>query len=124
MAHTGPAIESLKRVQKVRSEFEARVERVVRAIPRGRVLAYSRVAILAGFPGAARRVGKVLGGLKGVPWWRVIRADLTLAEPVAEEQTRRLLKEGVQVSGRRVPKSARATLAEVSAALERVMNGR
>jgi methylated-DNA-protein-cysteine methyltransferase-like protein len=80
------------------------VARVVRAIPRGAVLSYSRVAVLAGIAGRARLVGKVLGrtGL-GLPWWRVVRADRTLASPVADVQARRLLKEGVPVKGARVP---------------------
>ena len=98
-----------------RSAVDMAVAKVVMAIPRGRVLAYSRVAILAGIPGAARRVGKSLSHCPaGLPWWRVVRADMTLAEAVAERQTRHLKTEGVAVRGRRVPVTARATLAEVA----------
>jgi methylated-DNA-protein-cysteine methyltransferase-like protein len=87
---------------------ERTVARVVRAIPRGRVLSYSRVAVLAGLPGRARLVGKVMGRIgAGVPWWRVLRADRTLAEEVAVEQARRLRREGVSVTdGGRVPRAA------------------
>ncbi len=82
--------------------------RVVRAIPRGRVLSYSRVAVLAGLPGRARLIGKVMGRIGSrVPWWRVLRADRTLAEEVALEQARRLHAEGVRVTDAgRVPRSA------------------
>ena len=82
--------------------------RIVRAIPRGRVLSYSRVAVLAGLPGRARLIGKVMSRIGGqLPWWRVLRADRTFAEEVAVEQERRLRREGVRVTdGRRVPRSA------------------
>ncbi len=81
--------------------------RVVRAIPRGRVLSYSRVAVLAGIAGRARLVGRIMGRIGGgLPWWRVIRADRTLAEEVAREQARRLRREGVAVVGVRVPRAA------------------
>jgi methylated-DNA-protein-cysteine methyltransferase related protein len=79
------------------------VARVVRAIPRGAVLSYSRLAVLAGLPGLARLMGKLLRNTDGrLPWWRVVRADRTLAEPVAAQQKRRLLAEGVRVNGTRV----------------------
>ena len=82
--------------------------RVVRAIPRGQVLSYSQVAVLAGVPGRARLVGKVMSRIgPGVPWWRVLRADRSLAEEVAVEQARRLRREGIQVTeAGRVPRSA------------------
>jgi methylated-DNA-protein-cysteine methyltransferase related protein len=77
--------------------------RVVRAIPRGAVLSYSRVAVLAGLPGRARLIGKLLRNTdRKLPWWRVVRADRTLAEPVAMQQKRRLVAEGVQVRGTRI----------------------
>jgi methylated-DNA-protein-cysteine methyltransferase related protein len=80
------------------------VARVVRAIPKGSVLSYSRVAVLAGLPGRARLVGRLLRGTDvRLPWWRVVRADRTLAEPVAERQRRKLRREGVRIRGARVP---------------------
>ena len=52
----------------------------VAAIPTGRVMTYGEVALLAGRPGTARRVGGVLFGLsereaETVPWHRVINAQ-------------------------------------------------
>jgi methylated-DNA-protein-cysteine methyltransferase related protein len=89
-------------------ELERTVARIVRAIPRGRVLSYSRVAVLAGLPGRARLIGKVMGRIGGqLPWWRVLRADRSFAEAVALPQERRLRREGVVVSdGGRVPRAA------------------
>jgi methylated-DNA-protein-cysteine methyltransferase-like protein len=85
-----------------RTFYEA-VMRAVRAIPRGEVRSYSQVALYAGRPGAARGVGHELRSLshpRSVPWWRVIRADGTLAPSVAHEQARRLRLEGVRVEQR------------------------
>ena len=91
-----------------RDELHRTVSRVVRAIPRGRVLSYSRVAVLAGLPGRARLIGKVMARIGSqLPWWRVLRADRTMAEEVREKQARRLKAEGVKVGASgRVPRSA------------------
>jgi methylated-DNA-protein-cysteine methyltransferase-like protein len=77
--------------------FLEAVRRAVRAIPRGEVRSYSQVALYAGRPGAARGVGRELKTIDDVPWWRVIRADRTLAPAVGHEQARRLKAEGVEV---------------------------
>ncbi len=79
--------------------FPEAVRRAVRAIPRGEVRSYAQVALYAGRPGAARGVGRELKTLENVPWWRVIRADGTLAPAVAVEQARRLKAEGVRLEG-------------------------
>jgi methylated-DNA-protein-cysteine methyltransferase-like protein len=83
-------------------EFDERVAQVVRSIPRGQVSSYGQVAARAGKPNGARAVVRALNRVRGLPWWRVIRSDGTLAEEVAEEQARRLRREGVRVRGRRV----------------------
>jgi methylated-DNA-protein-cysteine methyltransferase related protein len=84
------------------SPFDRAVKAVVAAIPEGSVLAYGEVALLAGRPGGARAVVRALHRLADIPWWRVVRADGTLAAQVAVEQGRRLRAEGVGVSGRRI----------------------
>jgi len=82
--------------------FHARVERIVKAIPRGEVLSYAKVAVLAGRPGGARAVVRALYVISGAPWWRVIRSDGTVAKEVAARQVPRLRAEGVTVRGLRV----------------------
>ncbi len=82
--------------------FDERVAKVIRGIRKGTVASYGQVAESAGAPRGARAVVQALGRLKGLPWWRVIRSDGTLAEEVAAEQARRLRAEGVTVRGRRV----------------------
>ena len=84
-------------------DFDHAVAAVVQGIPAGVVVSYGWVASEAGFPGAARAVGKLLGSSPApLPWWRVARADGVLAPPVARAQAERLRAEGVVVEGRRV----------------------
>ncbi len=61
----------------VKMSFKQCVYALVRAIPRGKVLSYSRVAGLIDVPNGARAVGWVLRQLpdvSDVPWQRVINA--------------------------------------------------
>lgn len=63
----------------------------VRAIPEGWVRTYGDIT-----PGAPRRAGALLRGQGDgdrLPWWRVVRADGTLA--VGDRQRERLAAEGV-----------------------------
>lgn len=76
---------------------EDEVLRRVRAIPPGFVRSYGDVS-----PGAPRFAGAVLFACDepGLPWWRVVRADGSLAK--GAEQRRRLVAEGVPFRGARV----------------------
>ena len=88
------------------SQTHARIYRVVRRIPRGRVASYGQVARLAGLPGQARLVGYALHALRGgsVPWQRVINARGEISARSfagAEAEQRRLLEdEGVEFDAR------------------------
>jgi methylated-DNA-protein-cysteine methyltransferase related protein len=77
MAAEGASVPSV--VDVVASEtFRERVLRIVRSVPSGRVVTYGQVALLAGSPRAARQVGGVLYGSRGlddVPWQRVVNAS-------------------------------------------------
>ena len=89
-------------------EFEVRVKRAIRAIPRGKVATYSHIAALAGNYKAARQVARVLHASSDkdrLPWHRVINSRGGISLPRGrgfEEQKRLLIKEGVAVerSGR------------------------
>ncbi len=66
--------------RKTRPSFADLVYGVVRKVPRGKVVTYGQVAVLAGRPRAARAVGTALGELERplldiVPWQRVISAS-------------------------------------------------
>jgi len=69
----------------------------VRAIPEGFVRAYGDIC-----PGAPRYAGSVLHATDdpGLPWWRVVRADGSLAK--GSRQRVRLEAEGVPFVGERV----------------------
>jgi methylated-DNA-protein-cysteine methyltransferase related protein len=92
-------------------EAWAHICEAVRAIPRGRVASYGQVAELAGLPGRARLVGRVLSLLPSdeshyaglaansrVPWYRVLnsRGELSLRGEDAARQRRLLEREGVR----------------------------
>jgi methylated-DNA-protein-cysteine methyltransferase-like protein len=81
-----------------------RIERAIRAIPRGKVSTYGGVARAAGFPGAARQVASILRRGFGLPWQRVLGAGgaIKLTGDYAMEQRFRLEAEGVRFRGRRV----------------------
>jgi methylated-DNA-protein-cysteine methyltransferase-like protein len=82
-----------------------RIWQVIAMIPRGRVATYGQVAELAGLPGNARRVGRLLSQLPSgsrIPWHRVINASGAISLPRRSDgfarQRSRLVREGVKVS--------------------------
>jgi len=82
-----------------------RIYAVVRRIPKGHVATYGQVAELAGFPRAARLVGRALRALPEgtrVPWHRVVNARGRIsprADGLGHEelQARLLGREGVRL---------------------------
>lgn len=89
------------------NDWAAQVAKVVRAIPKGKVLSYAQVALRANKPGAARAVVRALHSLDDIPWWRVLRSDGTVAPQMMGKQAPKLKRDGVKLTGRRVPRSAR-----------------
>jgi methylated-DNA-protein-cysteine methyltransferase related protein len=83
--------------------FNEQIYVLVRAIPRGKVLTYSRVSQLLGVSRGARAVGWALNGCAtqgDVPWQRVINAQGKISPRELPEfailQRERLEAEGVQ----------------------------
>lgn len=83
--------------------------RLVKKIPKGRVATYGQIAVLCGYPRAARMVGWALHQLpanmiRQVPWWRVInregRVSTTCMDHTAQEQALLLKKEKINVEYR------------------------
>lgn len=80
----------------------------IRKIPRGKVAPYNQIAWLAGYPGRARFVGRVLAEMPGskLPWHRVINAQGKISLPRSSlayiEQQSRLIAEGVEFRNGRV----------------------
>ena len=86
-----------------------RIWRTVAKVPKGQVASYGQVADLAGLPGRARLVGKVLGYAPKqmkIPWYRILRSNGQLAfsagSQEAEKQKGLLQEEGVVVLKNRV----------------------
>lgn len=93
-----------------------RIVAVIAAIPRGQVRSYAQVAALAGLPGHARQVARLLAHSEGtLPWHRVLRADGRIAFAAgsgqALAQTQALQAEGVPVQDNRVGAAWRPTRA-------------
>lgn len=84
--------------------FRDRVLEIIRAIPRGKVLTYGQVALLAGTPRGARQVGRILYSLgrgSRVPWQRVINryGGLSTYKIGSGHEQRQLLEaEGIDFS--------------------------
>ena len=78
------------------TEREFRILQRIRATPPGFVRTYGDVS-----PGAPRLAGTVLASTtEAVPWWRIVRADGTLAK--GRRQRSLLEDEGVPFVGERV----------------------
>jgi alkylated DNA nucleotide flippase Atl1 len=85
--------------------------KLVRSIPEGCVASYGAVGRALDNPASGLLVGRWMAQVDGeVPWWRVIKADGSLAtakrDPrLADEQTALLQGEGVPFVEGRVPSS-------------------
>jgi methylated-DNA-protein-cysteine methyltransferase related protein len=87
------------------------VYRLVKKVPRGRVITYGDLARALKLPGGARAVGYALAACprgRGVPWQRVVGAKgrLLISEPHASLQRQLLKTEGVVMLGRQVDMAA------------------
>ncbi len=83
------------------------VYRLVRRIPRGRVLTYGALAKAIGLPGGARSAGRAMAATpsgKGIPWHRVVgeRGKILIRGPHAMLQKKLLESEGVAMIESRV----------------------
>jgi methylated-DNA-protein-cysteine methyltransferase-like protein len=89
----------------------AQVYRLVKRIPRGRVITYGQLARALRLPGGARTAGRAMFACpsgKGIPWQRVIGAEgrILIREPQASLQRKLLESEGTQFVGMRVDMDA------------------
>jgi methylated-DNA-protein-cysteine methyltransferase related protein len=83
------------------------VYKLVKQIPRGRVLSYGAVAKILRLRGGARSAGRAMAATpsgKGIPWHRVLAANgkIVIREPYSSLQRKLLESEGVEVSESRV----------------------
>src|SRR6266852_862330 len=83
------------------------VYRLVKQIPRGRVLSYGALAKALRLRGGARSAGRAMAATpsgKGIPWHRVVgeRGKILIREPYASLQKKLLESEGVEIIESRV----------------------
>lgn len=82
--------------------FTRSVIRLIKRIPQGKVSTYGQIALMAGRPGGARQVTRILHAMSrkhDLPWHRVINARGRISLPEYggyEEQRARLQLEGVE----------------------------
>ncbi len=84
-----------------------RVYRLVKRIPRGRVLTYGELARALRLRGGARAAGHAMAACpsgRGIPWHRVVGAGgwIKVREPYATLQRQLLVSEGTRCDGLRV----------------------
>lgn len=88
---------------------EQAIWQVVSSIPFGQVASYGQIADLAGLPGRARFVGRVLANLPAgskLPWHRVVNAAGHISNRGgAQRQRQRLQAEGVVLLRGRVSRA-------------------
>lgn len=82
--------------------FETAVVGVIRALRPGDIMTYGEVAAEAGFPGAARAVGRVLRVSDDLPWWRIVTSTGRLVPGLEQRHAGLLEAEGVIVNDGRV----------------------
>src|SRR5713226_1367888 len=85
----------------------AAVYRLVKRIPRGRVLTYGQLARAVRLRGGARAAGRAMAACpsgRGIPWHRVVGAGgrILIREPHASLQRRLLESEGTRLVAGRV----------------------
>jgi methylated-DNA-protein-cysteine methyltransferase-like protein len=85
----------------------APVYRLVKQIPRGRVMTYGALAKALRLRGGARTAGRAMAATpsgKGIPWHRVVgdRGKLLIREPYASLQRKLLESEGIRLLESRV----------------------
>ena len=89
------------------SEFEESVLSVLRSLRWGEIHTYGEVAEMAGYPGRARGVGRILSITgEDVPWWRVVgprwKARLTPCRRAGRSVTSRRNSAYVTASAARI----------------------
>lgn len=96
------------------SSFREKVYKIVKKIPKGKVLTYKEVAALSGRPKAWRAVGNFLNQNKDkkVPCHRVIRSDGRVGgyNRGIRKKVSLLKKEGVVIKKKRVIRNDRKSL--------------
>lgn len=74
---------------------------VIHGVPPGRLCSYGKIAELAGLPGHARYVGRLLSQLpkdSSLPWFRIVNSQGKISLPLDSEGYRRQLNHLIEES--------------------------
>ncbi|SCB95423.1 MGMT family protein [Arthrobacter sp. NIO-1057] len=83
-------------------DYAQAVHQLAQLVPAGAVISYGDVAELLG-SGGPRQVGKAMTTAEvGIPWWRVLRADGNIAEPLLPRAREHWEREKLARPGKRV----------------------
>lgn len=85
------------------SLFDQNVYFVLKQLPKGKISSYGAIAAMAGYPGYARHVGKLLANLPNdstLPWFRVLNSQGRISLKGADllRQKALLIEDGIEVS--------------------------
>ncbi|PAT02705.1 DNA methyltransferase [Candidatus Izimaplasma bacterium ZiA1] len=88
-------------------EFTEVVIKIIRSIPKGKVMTYGQIASIAGSPRSARQVSRILHSMSSkydLPWQRVInsKGTISLDGQSGHIQKEMLLNEGLKVIGKSI----------------------
>ncbi|XOB41440.1 MAG: MGMT family protein [Candidatus Nealsonbacteria bacterium] len=90
---------------KHKTKFQKQVFKIVKKIPRGKVMTYSEIARKSGYPKAWRAVGNILNKNKDskIPCHRVIRFDGEIGGYNLGKEKKLILlrKEGIEIKRRK-----------------------
>lgn len=89
------------------NEFTSEVIRIIKEIPKGKVMSYGQIAICAGNPRAARQVSRILHSMSNtqqLPWHRVInsKGGISLTGQAGFVQASMLSEEGIEVNNKKI----------------------
>jgi methylated-DNA-protein-cysteine methyltransferase-like protein len=89
------------------TEFTQEVIKIIRSIPKGKVMTYGQIAAAAGNPWGARQISRILNSMSnkyGLPWHRVInsKGEISLQGQGQLEQMSLLSDEGVEVINNKI----------------------
>ncbi|WP_269619541.1 MGMT family protein [Zhongshania sp. BJYM1] len=85
----------------MKSEAIEQIYAAIYGVPEGRLCSYGKIAELAGLPGHARYVGRLLSHLPkdtNLPWFRIVNSQGKISLPLDSESYRRQLSHLIEES--------------------------
>ncbi len=89
------------------TEFTREVIRIIKAIPKGKVMTYGQIATCAGNPWGARQISRILNSMSrayDLPWHRVInsKGEISLEGEGLLEQISLLTDESIEINDKKI----------------------